>query len=362
MLWCKFMRISKYLDFNMVSSIVSQDIERFLTNFKLSSNLKNARILITGATGLIGGALVRCLISLSRSEHLDLDLICPIRNPEKAYAMFPDERFVQFIEVEDLCMFFQKYDEYVDFIIHLASPTSSDYMINHPVETFLSILNPTQAILDFARRQSPKKIVYASSIEVYGSILDDAIKVTEDMQGYVNPLSPRSSYPMGKRAAECICHLFAKEYNVPIVIARLTQTFGAGISKEDNRVFAQMARSVIEGKDIVLRTQGRSAKPYCYLTDTISALLFILIKGEQGEAYNVANPDTYISIRDMGERVCHSFNKTCKVVIKECENEKYPPETKLNLDVTKLYGLGWRPLYNLVEMYESLIHYLYEQA
>lgn len=357
------MRINKFLGSDtMKSSIILQDVERFVTTFKLFTNLKDARILITGVTGLVGSSLLRCLVSLNLCKGLNLQIFCPVRNIDKANVLFPNERIVHFVKTECLSLYFQQLELDVDYIIHLASPTSSDYMLEHPVETFQSIVQPTQAILDYAHRHHPKKIVYASSIEVYGRIHKDVDKITEDCQGYVNPLSPRSSYPMGKRAAESICYFYAKEYNIPVSIARLTQTFGAGIAKEDNRVFAQMARSVIEGKDIILRTQGQSAKPYCYLTDTVSALLFILLKGASGEAYNIANPDTYITIRDMGEKICQLFSKTSKVIIEERDNAKYAPDTRLPLDTTKLLELGWTPFYNLDEMYERLINYLYEQA
>lgn len=346
----------------MKSSIIQQDVDLFVATFKLSNNLKYARFLITGATGLVGSSLLRCLISLNLSKNLEIKLICPVRNIEKAQELFPSEQSVQFIEIESLSLYFQQLEIDVDYIFHLASPTSSDYMISHPVETFQSIVQPTQSILDYAHKHNPKKLVYASSIEIYGSILDDAVKVTEDIQGYINPLSPRSSYPMGKRAAESICYFYAKEYHIPVSIARLTQTFGAGIAKEDNRVFAQMARSVLEGNNIILKTQGQSAKPYCYLTDTVSALLFILLKGVSGEAYNIANPDTYITIRNMGEKVCQLFGNASKVIIEERNNDKYAPETRLCLDTTKLFELGWAPLYSLDEMYERLIKYLHEQA
>ena len=104
----------------------------------------------------------------------------------------------------------------------------------------------------------------------------DTNAVTEEVQGYLDPMAVRSSYPMAKRASENLCCLYASEYGVPVMIARLTQTTGAGIAKDDNRIIAQFAKLASQGKDIVLNTTGESARPYCYTTDTISALLFIL--------------------------------------------------------------------------------------
>lgn len=133
-------------------------------------------------------------------------------------------------------------------------------------------------------------------MEVYGSIgkMDSVI---EDIQGFWSITDVRSCYPIAKRMAEHLCFLFSKEYGVPVKIARLTQTTGAGIALDDNRIIAQFARKAVKSEDIILHTLGKSARPYCYTTDAISAIIYILLKGENGEPYNVANPDTYVSAR-----------------------------------------------------------------
>ena len=159
-----------------------------------------------------------------------------------------------------------------------------------------------------------------------------------------------------------MCTSYAKEYGVPVKIARLTQTFGAGVSAEDNRVFAQFARSIIEGNDIVLHTKGESAKPYCYTTDCVSAILYILLKGKDGEAYNVANQDTYISIKDMALFLKENFNSNIDVIVEEHPEMGYAPVTRLNLLSEKLMSLGWKPSYNLYEMFERLINSLKEDG
>lgn len=152
---------------------------------------------------------------------------------------------------------------------------------------------------------------------------------------------------MAKRAAENLCCLYASEYGVPVMVARLTQTTGAGISQDDNRVIAQFARLAANGNDIVLHTTGESARPYCYITDAISAILFILLKGQSGEVFNVANEDTYISAKDMAEYVRDNFNPSITVRMELKDNMGYAPVTKLKLSASKLRSLGWEPKYNL---------------
>ena len=124
-------------------------------------------------------------------------------------------------------------------------------------------------------------MVYVSSLEVYGTVTDDTNPLTESRQGYIDPMDVRSSYSMGKRAAECLCHSYAIEKSLSVSTARLAQTFGAGVDITDRRVFAQFAMSAVRNEDIVLHTTGELARMYCYTTDAVSALLHILLFGQK---------------------------------------------------------------------------------
>lgn len=334
-----------------MNAIRKIDVEDFVRNFALKNAFNDATFLITGATGLIGSTLVRCLLALNKN----IQITCPIRNSNKVRDMYDDVLdSIRFIEC-DLVAYLNSLTEKDEFqyIVHCASPTVGRYMTEHPVETYTLAIDSTRAILEYARKKQTD-IVYVSSLEYYGQNFDDAL-ITEDMQGYVNNTDPRSSYPLGKRAAEYLCAAYAKQFDVNAKVARLTQTFGAGVSVDDNRVFAQFARSVIEGTNIVMHTKGESAKPYCYTTDCVSAILYILIRGEKGEAYNVANEETYISIKDMADFLCAHFNPQLKVVVEEHPEMGYAPVTKLNLSTEKLRSIGWLPRYGLYDMFNRLI-------
>lgn len=329
----------------------------------IAGKLRGKTLIVTGATGLVGSAIVRCLDSLG----IGIRLVLPVRNAEKARAMFARSDGMEIDELGDggLTGWFERLERPADYVIHCASPTNGKYMTEHPTETFMLPIDSTRAILDYARRRHEEGesrvqgIVYVSSIEYYGRILDDD-PADESRQGYVERQSPRSSYALGKQGAEYLCYCYATEYGVPAKSARLTQTFGAGIPKTDNRVFAQFARSVIEGSDIVLHTEGRSAKPYCYITDTVSAILYILLKGEAGESYNVATPGTYVSIRELAEAFRDEVNPAIKVVTELQPGGGYAPETRVNLDPSRLLALGWQPRYGLRKMIRRLVDYLRE--
>lgn len=304
--------------------------------------------LITGATGLIGQNLVKELLPQG------CRLVLPVRNIEKAQAMFGVGEQLCYVQHDFEKALPLQVEEQVDYIIHAACPTASSFMQHHPVETINTILNGTQSILELARKQQVESVVFLSSLEVYGNITDDSVPVTEDVQGYVDPLSPRSSYPMGKRMAEALCADYAAEYGVPVKIARLTQTFGPGVSATDRRVFAQFAASAREGRDIVLATTGASSRMYLHTQDAVSAILTILEKGENGQAYNVANEDTYISVLEMAQFVKENFNPAIQVRVELQQNHCYLPEFHLRLSTEKLKALGWKAQNGLYEMFKAL--------
>lgn len=332
-----------------MNKVLFEDIREFDIPDDLKSELVGSNIVVTGATGLIGSLLIKCV------AHLDLDIkfILPVRNKEKGEKYFNGYNCVQIVQSE-IPSFFSCLNEDVDYIFQCASPTNGTYISGHPVETLLLQVESMKAISEYARNHSVKSIVYLSSIEYYGENHDDRL-IDESFIGYMDMNSPRSAYPFGKRTAEYLSFSYANEYDIPIKTARLTQTFGAGISNEDNRVFAQFAKSIIKNQDITLHTQGNSAKPYCYTTDCIEALLYILIRGKKGEAYNVATPGTYISIKDMAKFLKDNFNPKIDVSVDLGKGYGYAPETRLNLNVDKLLELGWTPRYDLRQMYERLI-------
>ncbi len=337
----------------MKSSILREDIDNFSLPDDVVDVLRGSVVLVTGATGLIGSSFVRCVNALG----IGVSFILPVRNLSKAAEMF-DEIVgdgITFIEQDSEYLY--RFDIECDYIVHCASPTNGEYMSAHPVETFRTTVEYTRFLLEYCRKYPVKGMVYLSSIEYYGQLFHDD-PVTEDMMGFIDHSSPRNSYALGKQAAEYLVFAYAAEYGIPAKTARLTQTFGAGISPYDNRVFAQFARSVVAGKKIVLHTPGRSAKPYCYLTDCVAAIAIILTKGERGEAYNVATPETYVSIRELAE-LFGSYSIIEEPIDYDFSTEHgYAPETRINMDSTKLMRLGWRPRHGLNEMVGRLIKYV----
>ena len=315
------------------------------------------KYLITGATGYIGSMLVKHLL-LSTN---DIEITAIVKNAEKAHKILPHD--VKIIRADitqntDILAINERFD----YIIHAAAVTASAYMVKYPVETADSIVLGTHNILELARRAAITSMVCLSSMEVYGIVENlNGERADENDLGYVDIYNARSCYPLGKRIAEHYCYAYFKEYGLPVKIARLAQTFGAGVMKDDNRVFAQFAKSVLKGEDIVLHTDGRSVGNYCSVDDAITAILLLLNDGKNGEVYNVANENLTMRIRDMAELVAKEvaggkIGVRCE--IEDTSSKGYAPATNLRLSAAKLRRLGWKTTKDMVAMYEDLLRYL----
>lgn len=321
------------------------------SNIRNNMFLSGKTIVVTGATGLIGKNLIPELISDGGK------IFAVVRNLDNAQHLFSSYGNIEFVNNDLSDNEPIQINTPIDYIVHAGCPTSSEYMHSHPVVTIQTIVNGTRKVLELARTQNVKSMVFLSSMEVYGTITDDSSAVTEDQIGPVELLNARNSYPMGKRMAETLCYSYYKEFNVPVCIARLTQTFGPGVDLEkDNRVFAQFARSARRNEDIVLHTEGRTRRMYLHAQDAVTAIICLMQKGIAGEAYNVANEDTYISIKEMAEMVRHYFTPFQRVVINKKENTPYLPEIHMRLNTEKIRQLGWHPRYGLLDMYKSIIN------
>ena len=339
-----------------MKSIVLDDLVQLQKRFEFKEALKSKSVLVTGATGLIGSQIIRFLDLLNSTEMLDIHVFGVARNREKAFAL-PITGEVTWIFQDlqsQLCV-----EEKIDYIIHAASPTQSVYLAQNPVEVITDTVIGAKNVFECAKEQQAI-VVYLSSVEIYGQIFNKE-SISEEDYGYINHLQSRSCYPEAKKLIECMAASYSIEYGTDIRIARLTQTFGAGVSKTDNRVFAYFAKSIISGRDIVLHTHGNSSKSYIYTTDAINALFYILFKGEKGEAYNVANRDTYMSIRDFAQTMINQFCPDIKLIVDVNEGMGYAPDTQVNLSTEKLEALGWKPIYGFNAMITKLVNYLREE-
>ena len=332
-----------------------QDIDIVLNSINFIDDLKNKSFFITGCNGLICSALVDLLIMANDKYDLNLSIYLATRNIHKTKERFNDSD----------CCFYINYDanlplnfsENVDFYIHGASNASPDLIIKEPVETIISNIFGLKEILDKAK---DKKTLFISSSEVYGNIIKDT-PISETDSGLLEILTSRSSYGQSKRVAETLCSSYIAEYNSNIVIARPGHIYGPTASKSDIRVSSQFMYDAAQGKELVLKSKGEQLRSYTYCLDCASALLTILLKGKSGEAYNISNKDSIISIAQMAQYYADFSNIKLKFELpKEEEIKAFNPMKNSSLDSTKLEQLGWKPIFSKKEGFKHSIEIIKE--
>jgi len=340
--------------------ILQEDLEYLAEHFDFSG-FYNSSVFITGATGLIGSQFVKLFLCLNRTKNAEIKIYAFIRDNEKAKKIFNAiYRKINFI-IGDIKSAPQ-IDDHIDYIIHGAGETASRTFIEKPVETIDTAYVGTRTMLEFAHAKKIKGFVYLSSMEVFG--ITDLREVKESDYGYIDILNPRSSYSESKRLCECLCACYAKEYNVPVKIARLVQVLGAGVDYNDTRVAAQFARSVIENKNIVLKTEGNTRRPSIYTRDAVAGISTVLLKGNTGEAYSVANADTTATIRETAEMIVEKIaNNSIKLVLDIDVPAEYAPNLNLNLNLNlnRIKSLGWEAEIGLEEAYRRMIESMRER-
>ena len=312
--------------------------------------LNDRSVLITGATGMLCSGVADALLVMNKRGLIHTELILAGRSRESlcrrfdAYIEGQDFQFLQYDSARADDLSFK-----ADYVIHGASNAHPAKIISEPVETMLSNLNGLAALLRASSESGTKRLLYVSSSEVYGNI-GERRPMKEDDYGYVDILNPRASYPSAKRAAETFCISWMKEYGIESVIVRPGHIYGPTVRREDSRASAAFSWNAADGEPIVMKSAGLQLRSYTYVADCASALLTVLIRGKAGEAYNISNPDSIASIREIAEEL--SAAGGCEVIYErpsDAEVGSYNLMSNSALDSAKLCGLGWRGLFSLKE-------------
>ena len=324
------------------------DLDAALDTLPVLRELEGKSVLITGAGGLICSAAADLLIRYNETHPGKVGLLAAGRDRDRIevrFAPFRDRAYFRFVPYDaaaaDIVL-----PEGIDYIIHGAGNASPGKIVAEPVETMLGNFEGLFRLLSYLRARGSGRALFISSSEVYGR-KSDPRPFREDEYGYIDLLSPRNSYSVAKRAAETLCASFAAEHGVDSVIVRPGHIYGPTASRGDNRVSSAFAWAAARGEDIVMKSDGTQVRSYCHCLDCAGAIFTVLLRGGQGRAYNISNPDSVVSIREMAELLCAAGG--VRLLREEAtaeEKKSFNPMDNSSLDSTSLLALGWRGVFD----------------
>lgn len=315
--------------------------------------LNGCNILITGATGLIGTCLTQVLMARSGKDYHVYATGRDEARAKERFAKFLSDPSFHFIPY-DVTMPLEASGVPFHYIIHAASNASPNFFANHPVEVIKSNILGVSHLMEYGISHQMRRLLYVSTGEVYGE--GDGHEFKENFSGYVDCTSSRSCYPSSKRAAETLCVSYAAEYGADVVIARPCHTYGPHFTEKDNRVYAQFIRNVLQGQDIIMKSTGEQFRSWCYVVDCVSALLYILLRGINGQAYNIADHSSNISIRNLAEMIAGIGGKEVVMQLPSDDEKKgYNVVTRSVFSTQKLESLGWSVQGSMIEKMERTV-------
>ena len=314
--------------------------------------LNGKSVLLSGATGLLGSFLVDVLLH-KNSQGLNCTVYALGRSQAKAEERFSKwwgEKSLVFLPYNVNNSFIRDDIGTVDYVLHLASNTHPMLYSTDPIGTITTNIIGLRNMLDFAIDHSATRFVFSSSNEIYGENRGDVELFDERYCGYIDSNTLRAGYPESKRCGEALCQAYRSQKDLDVVISRFTRSYGPTMLLSDTKAISQFIRKGIAREDIVLKSAGTQNYSYTYMADAIFGLLTIMLQGENGEAYNIADEASNISLKDLAWSIAHHVGKEVVFEIpNEVEAAGYSTATKALLDGSKLKKLGWEPFYNIQE-------------
>lgn len=344
------------------SNLWISDLDEAIAALPELDELAGKSVMVTGCTGLICSAVIDVLIRWNETHEGKIKILAAGRsekNVENRFTPYAKDEWFVFVPY-DASSTENSLSLPCDYIIHGASNASPNKIVKEPVETMLSNFLGMKYLLDYAKEKGTKRLLYISTSEVYGRKEHDRpSKINE--YGWIDLLNPRSSYSIGKCAAETLCASYYDEYGVESVIIRPGHIYGPTAVESDNRVSSAWAYAVSRGEDIVMKSDGSQIRSYCYCLDSASAILKVLLKGETIHAYNISNPDSIINIRGMADILTRSAGVELEMELPtEVEKKGFNPMSNSSLDSTELLNLGWIGLFDAERGFSHTVEILKE--
>lgn len=342
----------------LCNPIIKEDIERIARSDLPWHHLEGCNILIAGASGFLPAYMLETLLYLNDELNLETKIISLARNKAKALKRFSDyqDRKDLKILVHDVCKPLDLEEE-IDFIIHAASLASPKYYGSDPVGILCANSLGTANLLNLAVESNSRCFLFFSSSEIYGQPPIGRIK--EDSYGYLDPMDLRSCYSESKRIGETMCISWLHQYGVPAKIVRPFHIYGPGMDLEDGRVYADFVNNILNGTDIILNSDGKAIRSFCYLADATLGFFTVMLKGEIGQAYNIGDDMSTIGILELAEMLVELFPEKELGITRSEPARDYgylgSRVSRICPDISKARALGWKPEIRLEEGFKRTV-------
>lgn len=308
--------------------------------------LSGKTLLFTGATGMIASVMIDLL--MYRNQRLadneeGVHIIAVSRNEEKARKRFGDywnnEYF--FYLSHDITRPLPELGE-VSYILHAASNTHPRAYASDPIGTITANVEGTYQLLEYAAGHKCERFFFFSSVEIYGENRKDSENFSEDYLGYIDCNTVRAGYPESKRLGETLCNAYAAQKGQNFVIGRFSRVYGPTMLAEDSKAIAQFIKKAAAGEDIVLKSEGSQVYSYTYVVDAAVAAFYLLLYAESGEAVNIADRNSDISLKDLAQILADiAHTKVVFEIPDEVERSGYSTATRATLNPARMEALGW---------------------
>lgn len=332
------------------SNLYKTNIEEFIDiNRKyILKELATKRFMISGAAGLIGSYLIDLLMMSNKLLGTRIVVYAIDKNKELLESRF--SAYKELITLYNLNVNTDVLpDVDVDYVIHAASNTSPLDYGSKPVDTIKTNVLGADNMIQYSLKHATRYLC-CSSVEMYGINNGDTDEFNEDYSGYIDANSLRSCYPTAKRLSETLCNAYLKENpEWQFVIARIGRIYGPTVIEGDTKAPTQFIMDAVNNRDIVIKSSGTQEFSYGYVGDCVMGLLYILTKGENGAAYNIAYPKK-VMLKDFAQAAADACD--CKLStgsFTEAEKAGYSSVTKATMCMDKLIALGWEARYDIAE-------------
>lgn len=333
--------------------LYEQQIQKIAQDELLWDKMEGKRILLSGATGMLGKCLVDILEERNRQMAPEgkIKLTALSRDRERAKRRLGEcfeEKWFNHVAC-DVNLAIPELGN-VDYIIHAASNTHPVQYADDSIGTITSNVIGTKNLLDYGVAHGAEKFCFVSSVEIYGENCGDAEYFDESYLGYLDCNTLRAGYPESKRLGEALCNAYARTYDLDFVIPRLSRVYGPTMLLSDSKAISQFIKKAAGMEDIVLKSEGNQKYSYTFVTDAAAGILYTMLLGENGGAYNIADKESDITLKELAGYLAEiAGTQVVFEIPDEKEKAGYSTATKAMLDAGKLNRLGWKAAVHMRE-------------